>query len=73
MLDVSGLVAIDVHVHAEAANAAQGDVGAAAIRYFGRSTVPTALDELAAYYRARKIPTCSCRSSASIRRAGARR
>ncbi|MDB5041786.1 MAG: putative metal-dependent hydrolase of the TIM-barrel fold protein [Candidatus Eremiobacteraeota bacterium] len=55
MLDVAGLVAIDVHVHAEAANAAQGDVGAAASRYFGRSTVPTALDELAAYYRARKM------------------
>jgi predicted TIM-barrel fold metal-dependent hydrolase len=44
MLDVAGLVAIDVHVHAEAANAAQGDVGAAASRYFGRSSVPTALD-----------------------------
>jgi uncharacterized protein len=44
-----------VHVHAEAATAAQGDIGASASRYFGRSTVPTSLDELAAYYRARKM------------------
>jgi predicted TIM-barrel fold metal-dependent hydrolase len=55
MLDVAELVAIDVHVHAEAADAAQGDVGAAARRYFGASAVPTELDELAAYYRARKM------------------
>jgi predicted TIM-barrel fold metal-dependent hydrolase len=55
MLDVAELVAIDVHVHAQAADAAQGDVGAAAVRYFGSSAVPTALDELAAYYRARKM------------------
>jgi predicted TIM-barrel fold metal-dependent hydrolase len=55
MLDVAELVAIDVHVHAQAADAAQGDVGAAAVRYFGANAVPTALDELAAYYRARKM------------------
>jgi predicted TIM-barrel fold metal-dependent hydrolase len=55
MLDVAELVAIDVHVHAQAADATQGDVGTAAVRYFGANAVPTALDELAAYYRARKM------------------
>src|ERR1700736_2612099 len=54
-LDVTALTAIDVHVHAESDPAAGGEVAAAAARYFGAHGVPTGLDELAAYYRARSM------------------
>ncbi len=52
-LDVSALVAIDVHVHAHVA--AGTEAGAAAQRYFGSHEVPLELDALAAYYRERKM------------------
>ena len=54
VLDIAALEAIDVHVHAESASE---DTAAdrAAQRYFGAGAVPTALDELAAYYRERSM------------------
>jgi predicted TIM-barrel fold metal-dependent hydrolase len=54
-MNVSALTAIDVHVHAESPAAAGGEIGAAAARYFGANAVPTALDELAEYYRTRAM------------------
>ncbi len=54
-LDVDALTAIDVHVHAHAADAGDLEVTGAARRYFGESGVPLALDELAAYYRERNM------------------
>ena len=54
-LDPDVLTAIDVHVHAESAAAGSGDVASAAVRYFGDHGVPTALDDLAAYYRERAM------------------
>jgi predicted TIM-barrel fold metal-dependent hydrolase len=53
-LNIAALTAIDVHVHAESASE---DTAAdrAAQRYFGAGGVPTALDDLAAYYRERSM------------------
>jgi uncharacterized protein len=54
-LDVDALTAIDVHVHAHAPDPGGLEVTGAARRYFGESGVPLALDDLAAYYRERKM------------------
>jgi predicted TIM-barrel fold metal-dependent hydrolase len=54
-LDVDALAAIDVHVHAHAPDGGDLEVTGAARRYFGESGVPLALDDLAAYYRERKM------------------
>jgi predicted TIM-barrel fold metal-dependent hydrolase len=54
-LDVDALTAIDVHVHAHAPDGGDLEVTGAARRYFGESGVPLALDDLAAYYRERKM------------------
>jgi predicted TIM-barrel fold metal-dependent hydrolase len=52
-LDVDALVAIDVHVHAHAAE--ESAVGDAARRYFGSADVPLDLGEQARYYRERRL------------------
>jgi predicted TIM-barrel fold metal-dependent hydrolase len=52
-LDVDALAAIDVHVHAHAAQ--DTAVGEAARQYFGSPDVPLGLDEQARYYRERRI------------------
>jgi uncharacterized protein len=53
-IDTAKIAAIDVHVHAESrAEATEAD--RAAQSYFGADAVPTALDELAAYYRERSL------------------
>ena len=54
-IDVAGLAAIDVHVHAHAHDEPGSEVGAAAKTYFGTNDAPLDLDEMAAYYRARKM------------------
>jgi len=54
-IDTASLVAIDVHVHAEGTAAEGNEVDRAAQRYFGATGVPTALDEVAAYYRERSM------------------
>jgi len=53
-IDVTRLVAIDVHVHAEPADDSS-ETGAAAKAYFGSSDAPRELDALADYYRERKM------------------
>ena len=55
MIDVGNLVAIDMHVHAHPQNEVKNDVARAAEAYFGVNDVPIALDDLAAYYRERKM------------------
>jgi predicted TIM-barrel fold metal-dependent hydrolase len=52
--DAAALLALDVHVHAEAPDGG-GDAGAAARRYFGRDHEPVGLDALAQYYRERAL------------------
>jgi predicted TIM-barrel fold metal-dependent hydrolase len=54
VMDVSQLVAIDVHVHAEPHDDGT-DTGAAVKTYFGANDAPRALDPLADYYRERKM------------------
>ena len=57
-IDVSAVEAIDVHVHAEVGRAGEDGLPpewrAAAATYFGEHALPTA-DEVAAYYRERKL------------------
>ena len=53
--ELDALSAIDVHVHAHAPEGEESEAAGAARRYFGESDVPLALDELAAYYRERKM------------------
>jgi predicted TIM-barrel fold metal-dependent hydrolase len=55
-MDISKLVAIDVHVHAHAEeHEDRSDVGAAAKKYFGANDAPRGLDPLAEYYRERSL------------------
>jgi predicted TIM-barrel fold metal-dependent hydrolase len=54
-IHVERLVAIDMHVHAHAAEEADAASAAAAKRYFGASDVPVELDSVAAYYRERDM------------------
>jgi predicted TIM-barrel fold metal-dependent hydrolase len=54
-IDVDGLIALDVHVHAQSRADETNAVDRAAQRYFKPSDVPTDLDALAAYYRERRM------------------
>jgi predicted TIM-barrel fold metal-dependent hydrolase len=54
-LDVDALTALDVHVHAHAADSGETEVAGAARQYFGETGVPLALDDVAAYYRERRM------------------
>jgi predicted TIM-barrel fold metal-dependent hydrolase len=54
-LDVDALTALDVHVHAHAADSGETEVAGAARSYFGETGVPLALDDVAAYYRERRM------------------
>ena len=54
-LDPESLIAIDVHVHAQHPPDPDNAADRAALAYFRPAAVPTALDELAAYYRERHI------------------
>jgi uncharacterized protein len=57
-IDLDAVVAIDVHTHAEVGRAGEDGLKpewrAAAQRYFGEDATPT-VDDVAAYYRARKL------------------
>jgi len=58
-MDLAGLVAVDVHVHVEAdqdgRTSLPEDVAAASAAYFGASPHRPTVDEIAAYYRERRI------------------
>ena len=53
-LDVEHLAAIDTHVHIEP-DAAENEADQAARKYFGETGAPRGRQELAQYYRSRKI------------------
>src|SRR5882724_2240510 len=58
-LDLDSLAAIDVHTHAElsadGAYSLPDELRAGADKYFGAESGPPSLDELAAYYRERRM------------------
>jgi uncharacterized protein len=58
-IDLDEIVAIDVHTHAESDGCGHfslpNDLRAGADKYFGAASGPPTLDELAAYYRERKM------------------
>jgi predicted TIM-barrel fold metal-dependent hydrolase len=54
-IDVDGLSAIDVHVHAHADDEANGQTVDAAKKYFGSTDVPVDLDRVAEHYRERRM------------------
>jgi len=58
-VDLAGLTAVDVHVHVEADHDGRTslpeDVAAASAAYFGASPHRPTVDEIAAYYRERRI------------------
>ena len=56
-LDVTRLVAFDTHVHLESEAAGSTAADAAAKKYFGADGVARDPDSIAAYYRARNMPT----------------
>ena len=56
MIDLSAIDAIDVHVHAWAGGAAEEDpMLAQAVKYFGDVQPPKTLDDMASYYRERRM------------------
>jgi predicted TIM-barrel fold metal-dependent hydrolase len=54
-LNLAAIDAIDVHVHAWAPGAGDDPMVQQAARYFGDVAVPQSLDEVAAYYRERRM------------------
>ncbi len=59
-IDLTSLVALDVHVHAERNRGEEqdpvtGEILAAAAEYFGGSPPQPTAEEVAAYYRERKL------------------
>lgn len=59
MIDLDDLVAIDVHTHAEVSDdghlSLSDELEAAKAAYFGADAKPPTIDEMAAYYRERRI------------------
>ncbi len=59
MIDLDNLVAIDVHTHAEISDDGHPSLGddfeAAKVKYFGAGAKAPTVDEMAAYYRERRI------------------